>query len=70
MGTSARISFDEFLALPPRPGQLCELDEGELVMEPSPALRHNLIRQGIAMRLMQFVETQALGVMVRKWIFG
>ena len=38
-------------------------------MEPSPALRHNLIRQRIAMKLIQFVESRNLGIVVEEMDF-
>jgi len=38
-------------------------------MEPSPALRHNLIRQRIAERLTQFVRAHRLGVVVEEMDF-
>src|ERR1700751_3266318 len=62
MGITTRLSFAEYTQLPEREGIVYELDEGELVMEPSPALRHNLVRQRIAMRLMEFVEQRDLGL--------
>src|SRR5262249_28598598 len=46
-----------------------ELDEGELLMEPSPALRHNLIRQRIAIKLIAFVESAKLGVVAEEMDF-
>ena len=48
MGTTTKLTFEEFQNLPEREGTHYELDEGELLMEPSPAARHNLIRQNIA----------------------
>ena len=69
MGASPRISFDEYLKLPETEGTQYELDEGELLMEASPALRHNLVRQRIAMKLMQFVEPRLLGVIVEEMDF-
>src|SRR5258708_36993551 len=38
-------------------------------MVPSPALRHNLVRQRIALQLMQFVELHRLGVVVEEMDF-
>ena len=68
MGTT-RLSFEEFQRLPEREGTIYELDEGELLMEPSPALRHNLIRQRIAMQLMQFIESKGLGEVAEEMDF-
>ncbi|HEY2496043.1 MAG TPA: Uma2 family endonuclease [Candidatus Angelobacter sp.] len=69
MGTTTRLTFDQFQKLPEREGTIYELDEGELLMEPSPALRHNLIRQRIAMKLTQFLEPGNLGVVVEEMDF-
>ena len=69
MGTTTRLTFEEFQKLPEREGTIYELDEGELLMEPSPALRHNLIRQRIAMKLIQFVESAKLGVVAEEMDF-
>ena len=64
-----RLTFEEFQNLPEREGAIYELDEGELLMEPSPAARHNLIRQRIAMRLMQFVDSRRLGMVLEETDF-
>lgn len=69
MGATAKISFEEFQNLPEREGTIYELDEGQLVMEPSPAARHNLIRQRIAMRLMDFVDSHQLGIVLEEMDF-
>ncbi len=69
MGATTRISFEEFQNLPECEGKIYELDEGELLMEPSPALRHNLIRQRIAIRLIHFVESRKLGVVAEEMDF-
>jgi len=70
VGTTTKLTFEEFQKLPEREGAIYELDEGELLMEPSPALRHNLIRQRIAMKLIQFVESRSLGIVVEEWTSG
>lgn len=69
MGTTTRMSFEEFLNLPEPEGMIYELDDGELLMEPSPALRHNLIRQHIAMALIHFVKAKRLGVVAEEMDF-
>ncbi len=69
MGTATKLTFEEFQDLPEREGTHYELDEGELLMEASPALRHNLVRQRIAMRLIQFVEPNRLGVVAEEMDF-
>jgi Uma2 family endonuclease len=69
MGTTTRLTFAEFEKLPEKEGTRYELDEGTLLMEPSPALRHNLIRQRIAVQLTQFVRSHQLGVVVEEMDF-
>lgn len=69
MSTITRLTFAEFEMLPEKEGVHYELDEGTLLMEPSPALRHNLIRQRIAERLTQFVRAHQLGVVVEEMDF-
>jgi Uma2 family endonuclease len=69
MSTTTKLSFEEFQKLPEREGAIYELDEGELLMELSPALRHNLIRQRIAMKLIEFVKSKHLGVVAEEMDF-
>jgi Uma2 family endonuclease len=69
MGTTVKLTFEDFANLPEREGTPYELDEGELLMEASPALRHNLIRQRIAMKLMEFVDSHNLGVVAEEMDF-
>jgi Uma2 family endonuclease len=69
MGTTTKLTFEEFQNLPEREGAHYELDEGELLMEPSPALRHNLIRQRITLKLMPFVESNRLGLIAEEMDF-
>ena len=66
MGTTIKLTFEDFAKLPEREGTPYELDEGELLLEASPALRHNLIRQRIAMKLMEFVDSHDLGVVAEE----
>lgn len=61
MSTTTRVSFEEFLKLPEEDGKHYELDEGSLVMEPSPTFRHNRIRHRIADQLRMFVDAHGLG---------
>lgn len=70
MSTTTKLKFEEFQNLPEQEGAIFELDEGDLLMEPSPALRHNLIRQRIAMKLIQFAEAHNLGSWLKKQISG
>ncbi|HJT54396.1 MAG TPA: Uma2 family endonuclease [Candidatus Angelobacter sp.] len=69
MSTTTKLSFEEFQKLPEREGTIYELDEGELLMEPSPALKHNLIRQRIAEKLIQFARSNHLGVVAEEMDF-
>ena len=64
MGTITRLTFEEFQRLPEREGVIYELDEGALLSEPSRTPRHNLIRQFIAMQLMEFVQSEHLGIVL------
>jgi len=66
MSTTTKLTFEQYEQLPEQEGTIYELDEGELLMEPSPALRHNLIRQRITMELMRFVEGRNLGIVVEE----
>jgi len=61
MSATTKLSFEEFLRLPEEPGKHYELDEGELIVEPSPTFRHNLIRDRIARHLKDFVLEHRLG---------
>jgi Uma2 family endonuclease len=69
VGAITKLTFEEFQKLPEREGAIYELDEGELLMEPSPAIRHNLVRQRIALKLMQFVESNHLGIVLEEMDF-
>ncbi len=69
MGTTTKLTFEDYEKLPEREGPPYELDEGELLMEASPALRHNLIRQRIAMKLMEFVDSRNLGAVAEETDF-
>ena len=67
--TTTRITFERFAQLPENEGITYELDEGELLTEPCPPLRHNLVRQRISWRLADFVEAHELGLVVGKMDF-
>jgi len=69
MATTTRMTFEQFQDLPEREGVHYELDEGELLMEASPAAMHNLVRQRIAMKLMQFVEAHGMGIVLEEMDF-
>jgi Uma2 family endonuclease len=64
MSTTTRLTFEEFEKLPEQEGAGYELDEGELLMEPSPTFLHNRIRDRIARRLYEFVEAHQLGEVI------
>jgi hypothetical protein len=65
MGATTKLTYDDYEKLPEREGIIYELDEGELLMEPSPAL----IRQRIAMELTQFIRHHHLGAVVEETDF-
>jgi Uma2 family endonuclease len=62
--TTTKLTFEEFQDLPEQEGTRYELDEGELVMEPSPSFLHNRIRDRIAARLSEFVKAHRLGEVI------
>ena len=62
------LSYEEFLQLPDD-GHRYELNEGELIMVPSPVPRHNLIRHRIAHALLSFVKAQGLGIVIEEMVF-
>src|SRR5260370_1185820 len=61
MGITTRITFQEFENLPEQEGVRYELDEGELLMEPSPTFRHNRIRERIGKWVWECVQTHRIG---------
>jgi Uma2 family endonuclease len=61
MAATTKLTFDEFQKLPEREGIRYELDEGEVLVEPSPTFFHNRVRDKIARRLSEFVESHHLG---------
>ena len=69
MATTTRLSFAEFIELPESEGVVYELDEGELLMEASPTLRHNIVRQRVATLMREFVEARELGLVVEEMDF-
>jgi Uma2 family endonuclease len=64
-----RLTFADFERLPEKEGVRYELDEGTLLLESSPALNHNLIRQRLASHLTQFVRSHNLGIVVEEMDF-
>lgn len=61
MGTITKLTFEEYQQLPEAEGPRYELDEGTLVMTPSPTFRHNRVRDRIARRLEDFVTVNHCG---------
>ena len=61
MAATTKLTFAEYLQLPEEPGKRFELDRGERIPEPSPSLRHNVIRERIARHLTDFVSANRLG---------
>src|SRR5215467_2856490 len=61
MGTLTKLSFQQFQQLPEKEGVHYELDEGALLVEPSPTFYHNRMRDQIARRLTEFVKKHRLG---------
>lgn len=61
MGTVTKLTFQEYEQLPQQEGVRYELDEGTLVMAPSPTWWHNDMRDYVANRLRQFLRTHPLG---------
>lgn len=62
MSATTKLTFEEFLQLPEEAGKRFELDRGELIVEPSPTLLHNVVRFRIARHLQDFVRTHHLGL--------
>jgi Uma2 family endonuclease len=69
MSTTTRLTFEEFEKLPEQEGVHYELDEGELLMEPSPTFFHNAVRARIAQRLRDFVDVHQLGYVIEEMGF-
>ena len=64
MTTMEKLTFEQWTQLAGNDSAVYELDEGILLSEPRPPLRHNLIRQRIAMHLAEFVESNHLGIVI------
>lgn len=69
MSQATKLTFEEFQSLPETEGIIYELDEGVLLTEQHLTLRHNLIRQRIAMKLMQYVESNHRGLVLEEMDF-
>lgn len=66
MGATTKISFEEFQKLQDAAEEHVryELDEGELIVTPSPAPRHNIVRYRLRRALSDFVQAHALGLVL------
>lgn len=66
MGTTTKISFEEFQRLQEAADETVryELDEGELIVTPSPTARHNIVRYRLRRALTDFVHKHSLGLVL------
>jgi Uma2 family endonuclease len=69
MSSTTKLTFEEFEKLPEQEGAHYELDEGEVLMEPSPSYFHNVVRYRIAQRLAEFVDAHQLGHVIEEMDF-
>jgi Uma2 family endonuclease len=63
MSTTTRLSFEEFLRLP-EDGNSYELNEGELLVTPSPTPFHNIVRIRLTLAIKSFVKSHDLGLVL------
>ena len=66
MGTVTKISFEEFRRLQDEADETVryELDEGELIVTPSPTPHHNIVRYRLRRALTDFVQKNSLGLVL------
>ncbi len=66
MGTTTKLSFEEFRRLQEAAEETFryELDEGELLLTPSPAPRHNIVRYNLRHALTTFVKAHRMGLVL------
>ncbi len=66
MGAATKLSFEEFRALQETAAEdlRYELDEGELILTPSPTPRHNIVRYRLRRALTDFVQANDLGLVL------
>lgn len=66
MGSTTKISFEEFQKIQRTAPETerYELDEGELIVTPSPAPRHNVVRYRLRRELTDFVQAHELGMVI------
>lgn len=66
MGITSKLSLEDFHKLQDEADETVryELDEGELIVTPSPAPHHNIVRYRLRRALTDFVEVNALGLIL------
>jgi Uma2 family endonuclease len=66
MGATTKVSFAEFQKLQDAAAENAryELDEGELVVTPSPTPEHNIVRYRLRRALTDFVQANSLGLVL------
>ena len=66
MDTTTKISFEEFQRLQDAADETVryELDEGELIVTPSPTPLHNIVRYRLRRALTDFVQKHSLGLVL------
>jgi Uma2 family endonuclease len=64
MATKTLLTIEQYKALDEPAGVRYELDQGELIVTPSPATRHNLVCGHIYSRMSSWVEEHDLGLVV------
>jgi Uma2 family endonuclease len=66
MGATTKLSFEEFLTLQQTAAEELryELDEGELILTPSPTPRHNIVRYRLRRALTDFIQASDLGLVL------
>jgi Uma2 family endonuclease len=64
MATKTLITLQQFDALPGIDGVKQELIAGELIVTPSPMLRHNIVCSKLAIPLGSFLERHKLGLLI------
>ncbi|HEV2962769.1 MAG TPA: Uma2 family endonuclease [Candidatus Angelobacter sp.] len=66
MGTTTKLSLEEFQKLQDAAEDTVryELDEGELIVTPSPTSRHNIVRYRLRRALTDFVQLNNLGLVL------
>jgi Uma2 family endonuclease len=66
MGTVTKLTFEEYTKLQETAEENLryELDEGELVLTPSPTPYHNIVRYRLRRALTDFIETRKMGLVI------